>query len=109
MPVESGDINMRFMVGASNKPFDYLAVGLALVVTRLPEWEEAFVKPGYAVSCDPSDGRSIAAALAPLVADPARGRAMGRAGRARIEADWNYEAQFRPVLERLATRTEGGA
>jgi len=101
MPLDSGDINMRFMVGASNKPFDYLAVGLPLVVTRLPEWDEAFVKPGYGVSCDPADAASIAAALEPLVTDAARRRAMANAGRARIEQDWSYEHQFRPVAERL--------
>ncbi len=101
MPTGSSDINMRFMVGASNKPFDYLAAGLALVVSNLRDWEGAFVKPGYAVSCDPTDGRSIAAALAPLVEDSSRRRAMARAARERIKTDWNYEHQFAPVLERL--------
>jgi hypothetical protein len=29
---------------------------------------------------------------------------MGRAGYERIERDWNYEAQFAPVLDRIAGR-----
>src|SRR5207253_1955802 len=32
MPKESEDINLRYMVGASNKPFDYMACGLPLLV-----------------------------------------------------------------------------
>src|SRR5579885_2085942 len=42
MPTAAQDLNLRTMEGASNKPFDYLACGLALVVSRLPEWEEMF-------------------------------------------------------------------
>jgi len=101
VPLDSRDINMRFMVGASNKPFDYLAAGLALVVSRLRDWEETFVQPGYAASCDPSDARSIAAALAPLIEDAPRRVAMARAGLRRVQEDWNYERQFRPLLQGL--------
>jgi hypothetical protein len=46
MPKQSEDINMRHMVGASNKPFDYMASGLPLLVTDLPEWAATFVEPG---------------------------------------------------------------
>ena len=49
------DLNMLHMVAASNKPFDYMACGLPLLVTDLPEWVETFVKPGYALACDPDD------------------------------------------------------
>ncbi len=103
MPLESGDPNMESMAGASNKPFDYLACGLALLVSPLPDWEEMFVKPGYGISCDPSSPESVAAALGIFVAQPETTRIMGERGRQRILREWNYEHQFQPVKERIAT------
>jgi len=38
MPTKSTDINEQTMAGASNKPFDYLSCGLALLVSDLPDW-----------------------------------------------------------------------
>lgn len=98
MPMRSGDLNMNHMAGASNKPFDYLSGGLALLVSDLPEWREMFVKPGYGLACNPEDPESIAAALRWFLEHPAEMRAMGEAGRQRIQEEWNYEARFRPVF-----------
>ncbi|HEY3824911.1 MAG TPA: glycosyltransferase [Bryobacteraceae bacterium] len=102
MPLESGDPNMETMAGASNKPYDYLACGLALLVAELPDWEEMFVKPGYGLSCNPSSIESLTAALGFFVAEPETTRSMGERGRQRILRDWNYEHQFQVVRERLA-------
>ena len=104
MPIEAGDLNLRTMEGASNKPFDYLACGLALVVSRIPEWEAMFVEPGYAYSCDPASAADLTQVLTSFMQDPARTRAMGEAGRQRILSEWNYEHQFQPVLEVLEGR-----
>jgi glycosyltransferase involved in cell wall biosynthesis len=101
MPLQDGDMNMANMTGASNKPFDYLACGLALLVSARPEWEEMFVRPGYGRSCDPADADSIAAQLDWFLKRPADTRRMGTLGRQRILADWNYETQFAPVLNIL--------
>ncbi|MEI8342824.1 MAG: glycosyltransferase [Verrucomicrobiota bacterium] len=97
----SGDINLTHMVGASNKAFDYLAVGLPLIVPQSLGWEEMFVAPGYAKSCDPSDVEAIADALRWFYEKPAEAAAMGRAGQQRTREEWNYERQFAPVLERI--------
>jgi glycosyltransferase involved in cell wall biosynthesis len=102
MPLRSGDINLQAMTGASNKPFDYLACGLALVVSQLPDWEELFVQPGYGVACDPGSAASVAAAFARLGANPEAMRAMGERGRQRVLSEWNYEAQFAPAIRQLA-------
>jgi glycosyltransferase involved in cell wall biosynthesis len=89
------------MCGASNKPFDYLARGCALLVTDLPEWRRMYVDPGYALACDPHDARSIASAVRRLLEHREKTRAMGERGRQRITTDWNYETQFDPVLARI--------
>lgn len=102
MPLRSGDVNLRAMTGASNKAFDYLACGLALVVSDLPDWRAMFVDAGFAVACDPRDEGSIERALREYAADPARLREMGERGRRRVAAEWNYEARFAPVLDLLS-------
>jgi glycosyltransferase involved in cell wall biosynthesis len=102
MPLKSADPNLKAMTGASNKPFDYLSCGLALVVSRLPDWEEMFVKPGYGISCDPGSPESIAKVLQWFCDNPEEMRAMGERGREKILESWNYEAQFQPLFDRLA-------
>ena len=52
---QPNNINFQHMVGASNKPFDYMACGIPLLVADLPDWSATFVAPGYARACDPSD------------------------------------------------------
>ena len=81
MPRAASDWNCETMTGASNKPFDYLAHGLAVVVSDRPDWREMLVNPGYGVSCNPEDPRSIATAIGWLIKHPEEMRAMGEAGR----------------------------
>ena len=49
--------------------------------------------------CEPSDAASIAEAVRWFYDHREEARVMGREGRERILLDWNYEAQFAPVLE----------
>jgi glycosyltransferase involved in cell wall biosynthesis len=101
MPLAPNGVNERHMTGASNKAFDCLACGMALLVSDLPDWRTMFVDPGYALACNPSDAKSIATALRWCVEHPQEVRAMGEAGRRRTLTEWNYQAQFAPVLERM--------
>jgi glycosyltransferase involved in cell wall biosynthesis len=102
IPSRGNDVNFRHMTGASNKPFDYMAAGLALLVWDRPDWYDMFVVPGYARACDPTHPASIANALAWFLDHPAERQAMGSSGRARIEAEWNYDSAFEPVIDRLS-------
>jgi glycosyltransferase involved in cell wall biosynthesis len=102
MPRGSADINMRHMAGASNKAFDYMGAGLALLVSDLPDWHEMFVRPGYARACDPAAPDSVAAALGWFLDHPEERRAMAARARTKIAAEWNYDAAFAPVMAELA-------
>jgi len=101
MPMDSNDLNMRCMTGASNKAFDYMAAGLPLIVSDLPDWRALFVTCGHALPADPRNPDSIAKALKTLIDNPKLRREMGKRNRDRIAAEWNYETQFAPVLEML--------
>jgi glycosyltransferase involved in cell wall biosynthesis len=101
MPPKPTDINMQYMVGASNKAFDYFASAIPLLVTDLPEWHDAFVDPGLARACNPQDASSVAEAFQWLLDHPEERCEMGRRGRQRLLDEWNYECQFEPVKHRL--------
>lgn len=100
-PLNSNDFNEQTMPGASNKAFEYLACGLALLVPDLPDWRKMYVEPGYGMVCNPDKPESIAAVVHWFLEHPVEMRAMGEQGRQRIAAEWNYEAQFEPVLEQI--------
>lgn len=102
MPMNSSDLNEQSMVGASNKPFDYLSSGLALLVPDLADWRAVFVNAGYASTCDVNDAQSIASALRWFLEHPEEMRLMGERGRQIVATAWNYERQFRPVFEQLS-------
>jgi glycosyltransferase involved in cell wall biosynthesis len=101
LPQDASDVNLRHMAGASNKTFDAIGQGQALIVGPGPDWHQMFVEPGFAVACDPIDAASIAEAFRRLGADRDVVRAMGESARQRMLADWAYEEQFRPVMQRM--------
>src|SRR5262249_54243632 len=87
------------MAGASNKPFDYLASGLSLLVSATPEWTTFYVAPGYGLACDPHDPARIAPAVRWVLETPDQLRRMGEGGRQRVATAWNYEQQFARVWQ----------
>lgn len=97
MPMQSDDVNMRHMAGASNKPFDYLAAGLDLVVSDLEEWRALFVEKGLAVAVDPSQSPSLVDAFGRLEARAGERAARAERARAMIRDGWHYEVLFAPV------------
>lgn len=101
IPEQSLFINERMLVGASNKVFDYLACGLALLVPDGPDWQKTYVEPGYGLSCAVGDPAKIASAFSWFLEHPEKMREMGERGRQKVLKDWNYEKQFEPVKQRL--------
>jgi glycosyltransferase involved in cell wall biosynthesis len=92
------EINQQTMAGASNKPFDYMARGLALLVTDLPDWRAMYVDEGFGLCCQPDSVESIVEALKWFWENRAERQAMALRGRQRILEAWNYEQQFHSVL-----------
>jgi hypothetical protein len=85
-------------VGASNKVFDYLSCRLPVLVSDSSEWRKFFSGTNMAKSCNPADPASIADAVYWFYTHRDEAREMGAEGYRRALKDWNYEAQFLPVL-----------
>lgn len=102
LPLESADVNLRYMAGASNKTFDAMGQGLALIVGPGDDWRSIFVEPGFAFACDPADAGSIADAFRRLADDRNAVRAMGERARQKIAGDWAYDEMFGPVMRQMA-------
>lgn len=103
MPLVTDDLNLETMAGASNKPFDYMACGLAMLVSPLPTWENLYVVRGYGLACNPADPIALIKAIQWYLDHPAELHDMGEAGRQQILKVWNYETQFQPILELLSS------
>jgi glycosyltransferase involved in cell wall biosynthesis len=102
MPSISNDINMKHMTGASNKPFDYLACGLNLIVSDLPDWMRFYVHPKLAVSCNPENPKSIANAVNQIIQNDIQNNVCEEKIKALLHNEWNYESQFEKVYDRVA-------
>lgn len=85
------------MVGASNKPFDYLACGLAVLTNDTEEWRAFYAECPCVRSCDPDSAEAIALKVSEFVANPAEFQVDRRLGQAMMQCNWNYENQFSPV------------
>lgn len=101
MPMESHDENMRHMTGASNKVFEYLASGVVPLVSDLAEWRTTFVEPGCALACSPQSPESIGAVLEWGRQHRDALEVIADRGWQRLQADWNYETQFAPIMRAL--------
>lgn len=95
------NVNHYNMAGATNKVFDYLGAGIALLCSNGMQWRADFI-PFFGVAADPNDAESIAHALRLLLNRTPDPQKLGRLGQAKIRADWHFEARFQPALEALA-------
>ena len=77
---------------------EHMAMSRPVIGTRVGAIPEAVVHRRTGLLVPPGDERALAQAMLALLKDPQRARAMGRAGRRRVERTF--------TLERLARRTE---
>ena len=109
MPTVGPNFNERTMAGASNKAFEYLACGLPLLVSDLPDWRELFVDRGVAFAADPGNAEGIARVIRYAMDHREELAAMGKRGRSLVSGEWNYETQFRRVQDAMAAVEPGTA
>jgi len=98
---QDADVNLLHLAGASNKAFDYLAAGLAIMINNSSEWCKLFAGTGTSILCDVRNIAQLSQSIRWAYDNPADISRMGEKGRQLILAEMNYANQFHPVLSRL--------
>jgi len=91
----------RYMDGIPNLLIESLALEVPVVTTRLSGIPELVVDGETGLLVPPQDAGALADAIALLLRDPARGRALGRNGRARVESMFDLERNARELVGRF--------
>ena len=92
-------VNLRHLGGASNKIFEYMAAGLPVICARGSGFEEIIREPEHGFLCDGHSAEDIARAINDVFAEPQRYHSISQANQTAFREKYNYEAQFRPVLD----------
>jgi len=96
--------NRLYSAGACNKRFEYMALGVPQLTNNGPGVADIVERSQCGVCVDPNSPEEIGAAVNRLLHDPGQLRQMGSRGRAAHREHYNYQAQFRPVLEWIMQR-----
>jgi glycosyltransferase involved in cell wall biosynthesis len=99
-PCGRSNINLEHLAGASNKVFEYMACGLAVLAPDTPGFRELIEEPGYGQVCvdyrPQALGRQITALLDTSLREKMRARNLDA-----YRTRFNYEHQFAPIVARL--------
>lgn len=104
MPIQPSTLNHRLTT--PNKLFEAMAAGVPLVASDLPGMSAIVRETRCGLLCDPTDPKSIAAALRELLDAPdAVRRAFGQRGLLAAHETYNWEAQAAVLLEEYGRLT----
>jgi glycosyltransferase involved in cell wall biosynthesis len=84
----------KFMKNIPSKMFEYWACGLPVLASDLPPARQFLVEGQNGYLFPASSAVHLAERIAHLLQHPAECESLGRAGRRRIEAQWNNERQI---------------
>ena len=102
-PIVPSCLNYRYSL--PNKLFQYMAAGIPVVASDLPQVREVVEGARCGLVVDTTRPEAIADAIERLAGDPRASRAMGRRGRAAVEDRYNWSGRA-AVLLRAYARTE---
>jgi glycosyltransferase involved in cell wall biosynthesis len=97
-PVSKG---LEYLGSASNKLFEYAAMGLPVVVPDRESYRDFLGDAEWVRYADVEQPESIARAIGSIFADRERYVAISRAARRAFEEQYNYERVFAPALDRV--------
>lgn len=80
-----------------NKPFEYMACSLPIVMSDFPYWKEMF--EGCALFADPHNPIEVADKIIMLLDDEKLRNSLGKRGRILIESEYSWEAESKKLLD----------
>lgn len=99
--LEPTNANWTFAAGASNKRFEYAAMGIPQVSNIGAGMEALFGSTGIAELVDVHDVEAVGRAIAKLLCNRSHAILVGENARRLHLSAYNYEQQFAPVLEEI--------
>lgn len=84
----------NFVDSYPTKLFEYMALGLPVVVSDFPLWRGVVDDAGCGLLVDPTSPAAVANAIERLYESPADAAAMGERGRATVNRKYNWESEF---------------
>ncbi|MDD5063956.1 MAG: glycosyltransferase family 4 protein [Phycisphaerae bacterium] len=80
-----------------NKPFEYMACSLPMVMSNFPYWQELFGE--CALFVNPYDAKDIAEKILHLLDNSNEAKKLGDKGRELIEEEYNWEAESQKLID----------
>jgi len=105
--VEPLDRNTQLCAGASNKRFEYAALGIPQITNSGPGMRRLFEAPGIATLVDVADVHMLGQAIAQILGNASLASSIGARARSLHLSLYNYEAQFAPVVDRIRVWMSG--
>ena len=88
----------KYLDAWPTKMFEYMSVGLPVIVSDFPLWRRIVDDAGCGLLVDPLDQQAIAGAMQWVLDHPAEAAAMGRRGRTAVEKDYNWETEVEKLV-----------
>jgi glycosyltransferase involved in cell wall biosynthesis len=93
------DPNLDNAVERSNKLFEYMGMGIPLVISNIPGWADMITENRCGLLVDPMNPSDIAEKLLYLATHPDEAAALGENGRAAVMRQFNWNTEGRALVE----------
>ncbi|MCK4911323.1 MAG: glycosyltransferase family 4 protein [Thermodesulfovibrionales bacterium] len=90
---------MAYLEAYAIKMFEYMSVGLPVIISNIPIWREIVEAHDCGVWVDPSDIDEAAEAIRRMVDNPGEARRMGENGRRAVGKNYAWEKEARVLVE----------
>jgi len=88
----------NFVHSFPTKMFEYMALGLPVVVSDFPLYRQVVESSGCGLCVDPDDPQAIAAVLAYLINNPQEAQAMGQRGKRAVIERYRWDEEAKKLL-----------